>query len=112
MNKKLIIKYEPKNEKKNIDYIFQKLITSLAMAFKSVIYIDDRDEIKYICDNLIEMAIIYDETKNLQKIDFKELELLESKLYDLDGKYLSSNGLYMEEAYEWVLQLITVYKKI
>ena len=40
-----------------------------------------------------------------------EIKEVECILYDLDGKYLSTEGLYAENAYIWLGQIQVLIKK-
>ena len=107
----LIIKYNANLTYKEVCYAFQRLIFSLAMATSYDEYSEDKEELNNILNTVKKWFIMYNESKNLSLVSLNELEVIEKKLYDLDGKYLSSNGLYCEEAYEWILQLQILIKK-
>lgn len=107
----LHIEYDAIPNRENINYAFQRLITNLAIATKFKPYQKSWNEFSRGLDLVTKWAIIYDQTKNLTQIDLEEIKKVDDILYDLDGMYLSTEGLYAEEAYEWLLQIDVLVKK-
>ena len=101
----LVINYNTNPTNDNIYYAFQRLITPLSIATKFEPYKESWNEINDILNKIIEWSIEYDKNKDLSIINQADIKSIIDELYDLDGKYLSEDGLYMEEAYEWILQL-------
>jgi len=93
------------NNYEKVDYTFQRLITSIAIASIYEPYKDSQKEFKEVLNIIIKWNINYDKTKDLSVIKLDEFKSVDKILYELDGKYLDSEGLYAEEAYEWILQL-------
>jgi len=110
-NRILNIKYEVIPTKENVDYAFQRLITNLVIATKFKEYQKSWQEFEEILNIVSKWAIIFDKTKILQNIDLNELKYVENKLYDLDGEYLSIDGLYAEDAYIWIGQIQVLVNK-
>jgi len=110
-NRILNIKYEVIPTKENVDYAFQRLITNLVIATKFKEYQKSWQEFEEILNIVSKWAIIFDKTKSLQNIDLNELKYVENKLYDLDGEYLSIDGLYAEDAYIWIGQIQVLVNK-
>lgn len=109
-NNDLMIIYNAEPKKQNVFYAFQRLITALSIASKYDVYQKDSELVKRILDVVIDWAIKYEETANLECILPDEIADIKQKLYNLDGKYLSEKGLHFEEAYEWIIQLGVLIK--
>jgi len=107
----LLINYKCEFDDKQIKYMFQRLITSLATSYNYILYKEDNEIINKILKNVCNWYISYLKTKTLKFIDEEDLNKNIDILYDLDGKYLSVDGIFIEESYEWILQLKNIMKK-
>lgn len=107
----LLINYKCEFDDKQIKYMFQRLITSLATSFNYSLYKEDNEIINKILKNVCTWYINYLKMKTLKFIDEEDLNKNIDILYDLDGKYLSVDGIFIEESYEWILQLKNIMKK-
>ncbi len=103
--RKLIIEYDANYNDREINYMFQRLITPLAIGSKFEPYKEDHSLITETLNQIIEWAISYEDERTLSFIDNTTLKKYSDILYDLDGKYLSTKGIYMEDAYIWIEQL-------
>lgn len=110
-SKKLIVEYDCKLERKQISYAFQRLITPLAVASYYEPYKDDWQEIKKVLEIVCKWEIAFEKDYKLADIYKEDLQYVDKVLYDLDGKYLSTAGIYMEDAYEWFIQICNLFEK-
>ena len=101
----LLINYKCEFDDEQIKYMFQRLITSLATSSNYILYKEDNETINKILKSVCTWYISYQKTKTLKFIDEEDLNKNIDILYDLDGKYLSTDGIFIEESYEWILQL-------
>lgn len=111
MAKDLRIIYDATPTYNNVCYIFQRLITSLSVATSFKPYKGSWKEFEEVLDIVKQWMIIYDKSKDLNSINTGEVEKIHDILYNLDSKYLACDGLYAEDAYEWILQLKIILKK-
>lgn len=107
----LLINYKCEFDDKQIKYMFQRLITSLATSYNYSLYREDNETINKILKTVCTWYINYQKAKTLKFIDEEDLNKNIDILYDLDGKYLSVDGIFIEESYEWILQLKNIMKK-
>ncbi len=110
-NNEFIIKYTASATKENINYVFERLITPLAIATAFEPYKESWSSFENVLKIVTSWAIVYDQTKDLSKINLNEFKHVDDVLYHLDDKYLNKDGLYAEEAYEWLIQLSIIIKK-
>ena len=108
---KLIVEYDCKLERKQISYAFQRIITPLAIASYYEPYKDDWQEIKKVLEIVCKWEIAFEKDYKLADIYKEDLQYVDKVLYDLDGKYLSTDGIYMEDAYIWFEQIAVLYNK-
>lgn len=104
--------YEPVPTIKNVEYVFQRLLLSVIESTGFIPYEKSQDEYKKIAPIIIKWVIDYANTKDLLRIDWDEFIYIRQQLFELDSKNLSVEGLYAEEAYEWMLQLQILLEKI
>ncbi len=109
---KTIFEYEPNPIEKNIEFAFQKLIFSVTASANYNCYKETENEWKDILKIINKWLNIYVNTKNLSKINPKEFNIIQEKLFELDSKYLQESSLYAEDAYEWIIQLKILLEKI
>lgn len=110
-SKELHITYSAIPTYENVSYAFERLITPITIATSFEPYKDSWEQFNIVLDIIKKWVIIYDKTKDLTKIDVDEIKEVECILYDLDGKYLSTEGLYAENAYIWLGQIQVLIKK-
>lgn len=110
--RELDITYEPDPTKKNIDYMFQRLVTALIASTGFTLYEKSHVEFKAILEKVMNWIINYANTKDLSLINWNEFIEVRQKLFELDSKYLLKDGCYAEEAYEWTLQLQILLEKL
>lgn len=110
-SKELHITYSAIPTYENVSYAFERLITPITIATSFEPYRDSWEQFKVVLNIVKKWVIIYDKTKDLTKIDMKELKKVDDILYELDGKYLSTEGLYAENAYIWLGQIQILIKK-
>lgn len=104
--------YEPIPTEKNIEYIFQRLIFAVIEASNYEPYKTTRPEWEKILEIITKWLSIYINDKNLLEINWDEFLEIKEQLFQFDSKYLSADGLYAEEAYEWILQLEIILEKL
>jgi len=97
--------------KKNIEVVFQKLIFSLASASGYKEYEKSHQDLKHILDVVINWIIIYSNTKDLNQINKRVIINIKQRLFELDGEYLLKDEWYIQQAYEWLLQLELLIEK-
>ncbi len=112
MNNDYTFTYNTNPTKENITYAFQRLITPLVIATYFKPYKESWDKFNKVLHIVVNWAIIYDDTNDLSKIDFNQFKEIRQQLFELDSLYLSADGLYAEEAYEWFLQLQILLENI
>ncbi len=101
----LLINYKCEFNDTNIKYMFQRLISALATSLNYSSYKEDYENISNILKDVCKWFINYQKTKSLSFVKEEDLKKNIYILYDLDGKYLSVDGIFIEESYEWILQL-------
>jgi len=104
--------YEPNPTDENITYAFEQIITPIAIATNFIPYKKSWKHFEEILKKVTKWAIIYDTTKDLLKVDFEEFINIRQQLFELDSEFLPEDGLYVEKAYEWVLQLQILIEKL
>lgn len=110
--RELSITYEPTPTKKNIDYMFQRLVTPLIASTGFNLYEESHGEFKAILEKVMTWIVNYANTEDLSLINWNEFIEIRQKLFELDSKYLPQDGCYAEEAYEWSLQLQILLEKL
>ena len=105
------IEYNTEYNDKQIKYLFQRLITALCLSSYYNLYEEDHSSIEEILYNACKWFETYLKEKTLKFVNESQLAKYEDILYELDGKYLSVDGLFIEEAYEWILQFKNMIKK-
>lgn len=110
-HKILTITYESIPTRANINYVFQKLVTSIIASTGFDLYEESHQEFKQILNTVMKWIVDYVNTENLNSIDFNEFIIIRQQLFELDSKYLPIDGRYAEEAYEWALQLQVLLEK-
>lgn len=110
-SKELHITYRSIPTYENVSYAFERLIIPITIATSFEPYRDSWEQFNIVLDIVKKWVIIYDTTKDLTKIDVNEIKKVDSILYELDGKYLSTEGLYAENAYIWFGQIQVLIKK-
>lgn len=110
--KKYNFVYEPIPTNLNIEYIFQRLIFAVLESFNYEPYKSTKKEWKEVLVVVIKWLSIYINSKDLLKIDQNEFNSIKKQLFEFDSMYLSVEGLYAEEAYEWILQLEIILEKL
>lgn len=108
---KLIINYEPNLTEKNIEYVFQRLLFSIVSASGFELYTESMNEFDKILNIVKKWIVIYANTKDISKIDWNEFVLVRQQLFELDSRYISVDGFYAAECYEWILQLQVLLEK-
>ncbi len=103
--------YEPIPTKKNIEYAFQRLVTPIEFAIDFKPYEESKKEFEEILDTIKKWIIIYTNTNDLNQINWEQFIEIRQQLFELDSKYLPSDGFYAEDAYEWALQLQVLIEK-
>ena len=104
--------YEPIPTINNVEYVFQRLLLSVIESTGFQPYEKSHDEYKKIAPIIIKWVIEYANTKDLLLINWDEFVYIRQQLFKLDSNNLSVDGLYSEEAYEWILQLQILLEKI
>jgi len=105
------IEYNTEYNDKQIKYLFQRLITAVCLANHYDLYEEDHSPIEEILSVICSWFNKYLKEKSLKFIEESQIDKYEDVLYELDGKYLSVDGLFIEDAYEWLLQLKNMIKK-
>lgn len=108
---KLVVYYEPNLTNENIEYVFQRLIFSITAATFFENYKYSKEQFNKILDIIRNWLAIYINTKSISKIDFNEFISIRQQLFELDSKYISCDGFYAAECYEWILQLQILLEK-
>lgn len=111
-NNKTVFEYEPLPTEENIKFVFQKLIFDLVCGANFETYLGSKREIENILSIVTEWLAKFINTKSLSHIKYDDLLSLNERIYQLDDKYLSADGLYMEDAYEWIVQLQVIYEMV
>lgn len=111
MSSELNITYNAIPNKENIYYAFQRLISSLAISTIFEPYKESHEEFNEILKVVCNWAIDYDKNYDLTRISLDEVKNVSDMLFELDNKYLSKEGLYVEDAYEWILQIEILLEK-
>ena len=104
--------YKPVPTINNVEYVFQRLLLSVIESTGFQPYEKSHDEYKKIASIIIKWVIEYANTKDLLRINWDEFVYIRQQLFELDSNNLSVDGLYAEEAYEWMLQLQILLEKI
>lgn len=104
--------YEPVPTEKNIEYIFQRLIFAVIGASNYEPYKSTQSKWKEILKIIEEWLSIYINSKKLLEINLDEFKKIKQQLFEFDNEYLSTEGLYAEDAYEWILQLEIILEKL
>lgn len=97
--------YEPIPTPHNIDYAFQRLLFALVESANYKEYENSKSDYEKILQIVIKWISDYINHNEILNIDEKEFYFIKEQLYHLDNMYLSSDGLYAEESYEWMIQL-------
>jgi len=108
---KLIIYYEPRLTNENIEYVFQRLIFSITAASFLENYKCSKEQFNKILDIIRKWLAIYINKKSISEIDMNEFIFVRQQLFELDSKYISTDGFYAAECYEWILQLQILLEK-
>lgn len=112
MNNKNTFNYDANPTNENITYVFERLITPIAVATNFTPYKKSWEQFENILKTVAKWMITYDTTKDLLQINFEEFIKVRQQLFDLDSKYLPEDGFYAEDAYEWILQLQILIEKL
>ncbi len=105
------IEYNTEYNDKQIKYLFQRLITALCLSSHYNLYEEDHSSIEEILCNACNWFETYLKEQTFKFVNESQLAKYEDILYELDGKYLSVDGIFIEESYEWILQLKNMIKK-
>lgn len=105
------MEYKPIATEENIEYAFQKLILAVMESMIYKPYAEDAHEYKNILMIIFQWLTDFVNNKNLKSINYNEFKNVQQKLFELDNKYLNADGLYAEDAYEWILQLEIILSK-
>ena len=95
--------YESIPSEENINYAFEKLIMPLTASTGYKYYEDVHNDFQEILKIVSNWLIIYVNTLNLNNINIEEFNDVKTKLFELYEKNLG--GYYIQDAYEWILQL-------
>ena len=105
---KTVFEYEPLNSPKNIDIIFQKIVYNLIECISFEEYSESKKKFEEILVKVRQWIADYVNNFEVLNINSDELENVRKDIEDLDNYYIMHNGLYVEDLYEWMIQLCVV----
>ena len=88
--------------------IFQKIVYNLIECISFEEYKESRKKFEEILVCVRKWISDYVNNSEVLNIDSDDLEKVRKDIEDLDSYYISYNGLYVEDLYEWIMQLCVV----